>query len=91
MSLVNKDEMTQLRPASEATQTAKTAEDDIQLQAVAFAINQASNTGLYRVIFQEALRENVKSQLESNGYTVRQADMRAYDQGKNVEISWPQD
>ena len=46
MSLVNKDDMTTLRSASEAAATAKTAEEDQQLLAVAFAINHASNTGL---------------------------------------------
>lgn len=88
MSLVDKDQMTTLRPASAAKSTADTAEDEVQLKAVAFAINHASNTGEYRTIFQTPLRDAVKEQLESNGYKVRQADMRAYDQGKNVEISW---
>lgn len=70
MSLVNKEDMTKLRPASEARSTAETAEDEIQLMAVAYAINNASNTGQYKVQFQEQLRDATKSALESNGYRI---------------------
>lgn len=87
MSLVNKDEMTALRPASEARSTAQTAEDEIQLMAVAFAINQASNTGEYRVEFQEQLRDAVKSELESNGYKIIFLG-DVYNKERHAIISW---
>ena len=68
MSLVPKDEMTTLRSASQSLDTANSAEDDIQLKAVAYAINSAANTGQKRVVFQELILDAVKEQLESNGY-----------------------
>lgn len=71
MSLVEKDKMTELRSASDSFATAQTAEDDIQLEAVAYAINSAANTGLIRTIYQSALSENTISELESKGYTVK--------------------
>lgn len=88
MSLVKKDEMTILRPASECVTTAQTAEDDIQLAAAAYAINEASNTGLYEVIFQDKLRPNVKAELESKGYTIKFVDNNAYDMQHHALIIW---
>ena len=70
MSLVEKDEMTTLRSASESKDTAQTAEYEIQLKAVAYAINSAANTGELRTIFVGQLRDDVKEELESNGYTL---------------------
>lgn len=88
MSLVPRDEMTTLRSASESASTAKTAEDDVQLLAVAHAINQAANTGLYQVVFQTKLRENVKAELESKGYTIKYISNNAYDMEHNALIIW---
>lgn len=86
MNLVEKDKMTELYPAAQSRQTAATAEDDIQLKAVAYAINSAANTGQLRVIFQEPLRENVKSQLEGNGYTIKYISAAREEQ--QALISW---
>lgn len=87
MSLVNKDDMTTLRSASEAAATAKTAEEDQQLLAVAFAINHASNTGLYRVVYQSKLLDATVQALESNGYTIKYFG-DAYDAERQAIISW---
>lgn len=91
MSLVSKDDMTKLRSAADSRSTSSSAEDDIQVQAVAYAINQSANTGLYEVMFQEKLRDNVKSQLESKGYTIRYVDNNAYDMKHHALISWKEE
>ena len=70
MALVKLDDMTTLRPAAEARATAETAKDEHNLQAVAYAINNASNTGEYRVVFSEFLRPATLDRLEEEGYTV---------------------
>ena len=86
MNLVDKDHMTELFPAAQSRQTASTAEDDVQLKAVAFAINSAANTGQLRVIFQETLRPNVVDQLEGSGYTIKYLSAAREDQ--QALISW---
>lgn len=88
MSLVPKDQMTILRSASEAKATAQSAEDEIQLQAVAYAINNASNTGQYEVVFQEKLRDATKSELEAKGYTIKYIRNNAYDVEHQALIIW---
>lgn len=88
MSLVKRDEMTILRSASEAAETSAQAEDLIQLQSVAYAINEASNTGLYRAVFQDALRDYVKQQLESKGYTIKYINNTAYNPTHHALIIW---
>ena len=89
MNLVPKDQMTELFTAAQSRQTATTAEDDIQLKAVAFAINSAANTGQLRVIFQEPLREAVKEQLEGSGYTIQY--ISAAKEEQQALISWKGD
>ena len=86
MSRVDRDQMTTLRPAADAYQTSLTAEDEIQLEAVAYAINNASNTGEVRVVFQTPLRPNVESQLKSNGYTIRLIGIAELE--RQTLISW---
>ena len=89
MSLVEKDHMTDLYTASQSRQTAATAEDDVQLKAVAYAINSAANTGQLRVIFQEPLRENVKEQLTGSGYNLQYISAAREEQ--QTLISWKGD
>jgi len=86
MSIVDKDHMTELRSAADARNTAQTAEDDQQLIAVAYAINMASNTGAYDTFFQEPLRANTISKLESKGYTIKTEDKQ--NQLHRTVISW---
>lgn len=88
MSLVKREDMTTLRPASEAKATAATAEDDLQIQSIAYLINEAANTGLYRVVYQQHLRENVKKTLESNGYTIKYVNNNSYDLQHHALILW---
>lgn len=84
MGKVPKDEMIVLHTAAESKSTATNAEDDTQLQAVAYAINSAANCGQLSVIFQEELRPNVESQVTGKGYTIKSASQ--LDRG--VVISW---
>lgn len=88
MSQVKRDEMTILRSASDAAATATSAEDDIQLQSVAYCINEASNTGLYRTVFQQPLRDSVKSQLEAKGYTIKYINNNSYNMEHHALIIW---
>lgn len=88
MGLVPKDQMTILRSASESKSTAQSAEKDIQMQAIAYAINNAANTGLYEVIFQEKLIDGVKAELEGKGYVVRFVNNNAYNLEHHALISW---
>lgn len=86
MALVDKDSMTILRTAAEARTTASTAEVDIQLKAVAYAINTAANTGLTRIEFIEKLLNDVSTKLKANGYSVSNAGKA--ESNKPVVISW---
>lgn len=86
MSLVNREDLDKLRTAEEALETAETSEDEIQLKAVAYAINSASNTGQTRVVFQEKLRTNTISELEMKGYTISYIGAAAPE--RQALISW---
>lgn len=86
MSLVEKDKMTELRPASDSRETALGSEDEIQKKAVAFAINSAANTGQLNTIFQGAIRDAVKEELESKGYTIK--DVGTAQSDRQILISW---
>ena len=84
MALVEKDDMTTLRSAADSRATAETAEHDIQVKAVAYAINNAANCGQDRIIFQEILRPDVASDLVSNGYVLT----RVPETERGTLISW---
>lgn len=86
MALVDKDHMTELRPASDAKSTAETAADDVQLMALAHAINSASNCGEYRTVFQENISAENKKELESKGYVLKAAGIA--DSERGTIISW---
>lgn len=88
MTLVNKDEMIKLRSASDSRATAQTAEKDIQLQAIAYAINTAANTGLFSTIYQSPLLDGVKEELEGKGYVVRFVNNNSMQKEHHTLISW---
>ena len=88
MSLVKRDEFSILRSASEAAQTAKTAEHDQQIAAVACLINESANTGLTRVLVQMKLLDSVKEELESKGYKIKYVHNNAYDMEKHALVIW---
>lgn len=84
MALVDKDDMIKLRTAAESRETAQTAEHDIQIKAVAYAINNAANCGQNSIIFQELLRKDVASELNSKGYHLEYVP----ETDRGVLISW---
>lgn len=84
MALVAKDDMVTLRPAADSRATAQTAEHDIQVKAVAYAINNAANCGQDRIIFQEILRQDVADELVAQGYVLR----RVPETERGTLISW---
>jgi len=84
MALVDKDDMIKLRTAEESRATAQTAEHDIQIKAVAYAINNAANCGQDNIIFQEILRQDVASELKSKGYELSYVP----ETERGVLISW---
>ena len=71
MSRVDKDHMTTLRPASDSKATAATALQEIQMDAVAYAINNAANCGQLSIIYQEPLLKETEDELIAKGYTLR--------------------
>ena len=71
MALVERDKMTTLLDASQAKAVASTALDEIQLKAVAYAINSAANSGETCVEFKEAMREATLDALKAKQYTVK--------------------
>ena len=87
MALVDKDEMTTLRTAAESKATAETAEKDIQLKAIAYAINNAANCGQSNVIFQERIMDENIEELEGKGYTVRR-DRLVSSTERSTLIDW---
>ena len=72
ITLATTEELTVLKPASEAKQVADSAEDTIQLKTVAHLINSAAVTGEYRAILQQKLLPSVKETLLNNGYTLQE-------------------
>ena len=86
-NLIPADEMTTLVPATQAQSIAATAEDAIQLKAVAYLINNAANTGQYRAKYNDELRPYVVQQLKSNGYTIRYTG-NVYNVEHDCIISW---
>ena len=88
MSLVKRNEYSILRSASESAETARTAEHDQQIAAVACLINESANTGLTRALFQSKLLDSVKEELISKGYTIKYMHNNAYDMQKHALIIW---
>lgn len=69
-NLVEKDEMTKLRTASESRETSLTAADDVQMMSIAYAINSAANTGATRVTYVEEITEANLEILKTKGYSI---------------------
>ncbi len=88
MARVDREHMTTLRTAAESRATAASALDDVQLEAAAYAINNAANCGQYNILFQEEMRPNTKQQLESKGYELQVDNVTELK--KTTLISWKQ-
>lgn len=70
MALIPNENISELHNAMEVLDVANNAEIDIERSAVARAINIAANTGSTRIPWNKALSDEVKSELEDNGYKV---------------------
>lgn len=70
MSLIPKDEMTELKTASDVKTVADGAVDDIREMEAAYLINSAANTGEHRAVWAKEMPDTLKSTLEGKGYQV---------------------
>lgn len=86
MALVDRDKMTELRTASQSQETAAGAFDEIELAAVAYAINNAANTGEYKAVYNQPIRQATHAALIAKGYTVRSIGVAK--QSDETLISW---
>ena len=87
MALISIDKITQLQPAATCREAAKGALDNIQLSAVAYSINSASNSGELSVIYQDTLSEATENALTSQGYKLEVIG----ETNKSTKISWSED
>lgn len=69
MALIPRDKITELVSASAAKETADSAANEIDIQVVAAAINNAANTGQYKVSVSGILPATA-DKLKSLGYEV---------------------
>lgn len=70
MSLIPKDELSQLKSASAVKSVADTALDEQLEMEAAYVINTAANTGLHSVSWAKEMPESLKTTLEGKGYQV---------------------
>lgn len=87
MSLIPQDEMRTLKAASAVKAVATTAIVDQQRGAVAYAINNAANTGETSVVINSKLDETLITELEGQGYTLTY-DFAKAKPSDEVVISW---
>ena len=81
-----RDEMTTLHTADECKGVASEAAEDQQLAEVAYLINNAANTGETTARYLQKLLPEVKAELESKGYSLRNSG--GADPDSSVDISW---
>ena len=81
MSLIPKEEMTELKTASDVKAVADSAIADQREMEAAYLINSAANTGLHTAVWAKEMPEDLKSTLEGKGYQVL-SDNRAADPNK---------
>lgn len=86
-SLIPRDKMTELKTAKECEEIAKAAEAIQELQSVAYAINNATNTGETEVTWANTLMETTQSALTTAGYKFKAVEGTAKPNTKYV-ISW---
>lgn len=87
MSLIPQDEMFELKPAATVKTVSETAEYEQEKKAVAFAINNAANTGSTNVVINHELSKQLTDLLTSNGYTITHNFSRVTPKAEPV-ISW---
>lgn len=76
-NLIPKEEISELKPASDVRSTALEASKIHEKESVARLINLAANTGELRAIWEHPLSDDLKSELESQGYHVSKKTVAA--------------
>lgn len=86
-SLIPSSDMTTLQDASKCREVAESAEAIHEMMKVAYAINNAANTGELCVTWSGTLMQTTKDSLESAGYKVEAVEDIARE-GTRYTISW---
>ena len=68
--LIPRDQLIELKPASEVKSVADSALLVQEKQAVAFAINSAANSGQHEIVISKSLSDAIIEELEGLGYIV---------------------
>lgn len=87
MSLIPQEDLKTLQSASAVKAVAETAKYEQDIQAVAFAINSAANTGETSVTITMKLSKEVRDELEQDGYTLTNFKYNANPEDQTI-ISW---
>ena len=87
MSMINKDKMTELLSASEARSLSELAEIEAETATIAYAINNAVNTGETEILYNNKISSDMIEELESQGYLVEPANNTAKP-GTQYKIRW---
>lgn len=87
MSLIPREELTTLKPASDVRNVADSAYEIHEEMSVAHDINTAANLGEKSITIVRKLSENLESKLKAKGYTITTAS-ESYPEPYCYVISW---
>lgn len=87
MSLIPREELTTLKPASDVRSVADSAYEIHEEMSVAHDINTAANSGEKSVAIVRKLSENLSAKLKAQGYTITDASEN-YPEPYCYVISW---
>lgn len=87
MSLIPREELTTLKPASDVRNVADSAYEIHEEMSVAHDINTAANSGGKSITIVRKLSENLESKLKAKGYTITTAS-ESYPEPYCYVISW---
>lgn len=84
--MYNKDEMTTLHSAYDCKSVADSAEYEHEIEALAFCINNAANTGEYKATYLSPISDAAMQELTDKGYQVTYNG--GADKESSILISW---
>lgn len=87
MNMIDKDKLTTLISASEARSLSQSALISAESSTIAYAINNAVNTGETSVLYNNIISSSMMEKLESAGYLVEPFENTAKP-GTQYKISW---
>lgn len=87
MSLIPREELTTIKPASDVRNVADSAYEIHEEMSVAHDINTAANSGEKSITIVRKLSENLESKLKAKGYTITTASEN-YPEPYCYVISW---